>query len=165
MKRFVGIFLVVLLFAACKQQPKQWFSTSTEIDLAKQVDNAFAAGDWTAFRSAFADTAKIWVNTSWDQPSLSPDTLTAGYRTAREGMTEAKLTKSVYEMIVTDDGDHWVHRWGVWEAKLANGKSSSWSSNASFLVSDGQIRIGVYIFNALPNYLANQPEPQAVPAK
>ncbi|MBL7847245.1 MAG: hypothetical protein JNL40_07240 [Cyclobacteriaceae bacterium] len=167
MKRIVGILLVVLLFASCKQQPKQWYSTSPEVDLVKQVDASFASGDWATFRAAFADTAKIWVNTTWNEPSMSADTLTANYKSARGNMTEAKLTNSVYEMIVTDEGNHWVHRWGVWEAKLANGKTSSWASNSNFLVSDGKIRMGVYIFNALPNYLASQPDPTpaGTPAK
>jgi hypothetical protein len=80
-------------------------------------------------------------------------------------MTEVKLNNSVYEMIVTDDGDKWVHRWGVWEGKMANGKASSWTSNVSFLVSDGKIRIGAYVFNALPNYLASQPDPDPAAAK
>lgn len=165
MKRIFGILLVVLLFAACKQQPKQWYSASPEIDLAKQVDAGFAAGDWNSFRSPFADTAKVWVNTSWSEPSISADTLTARFKSARSGMTEAKLATSVYEMIVTDKGDHWVHRWGVWEAKMANGKAVSWTSNASFLISGGKITLVAYIYNALPGYLANQPDPAPAPAK
>jgi hypothetical protein len=165
MKRIVGILLVALLFAACKQQPKQWYNASAEIDLAKQVDASFANSDWSSFRAAFSDTAKIWVNTSWSDPSISADTLAANFSTARAGMTDAKLNNSVYEMIVTDEGDHWVHRWGVWQATLANGKSISWTSNVSFLVSGGKITIAAYIYNALPGYLANQPDSAPAPAK
>lgn len=165
MKRIVGILLVALLFAACKQQPKQWYNASAEIDLAKQVDAGFANGDWSSFRAAFSDTAKIWVNTSWSEPAITADTLTANYTNARAGLTDAKLNNAVYEMIVTDEGDHWVHRWGVWQATLANGKSTSWTSNASFLVSGGKITIAAYIFNALPSYLANQPDPAPAATK
>lgn len=163
MKRLVVIFFALLLLASCKQQPKQWFNAGAEIDLAKQIDGAFAAGDWTTFRAAFADTAKTWVNTTWSQPGISADSLTAGFKSARDGMSEAKLSNSIYEMIVTDEGDHWVHRWGVWEGKLANGKSATWTSNANFLVSDGKVRMAAYVYNALPGYLANQPDPAPAP--
>ncbi len=159
MKKLVGILLVAVLFASCQTQKKQWFSTSPEIDLVKKLDASFAGSDWATFRSSFADTAKIWVNVPWSEPGISADTLTARFTASRAGMTALKLSNEVYEMIETDDGDRWVHRWGLWEGTLANGKSASWTSNANFLVSDGKIRIAAYIFNGLPTYLANQPDP------
>lgn len=165
MKRIVGILLVSSLFASCTQQPKQWYSASAEIDLAKQVDAGFANSDWSSFRAAFSDTAKIWVNTSWSEPAMSADTLTANYTTARAGLTDVRLNNAVYEMIVTDEGDHWVHRWGVWQGTLANGKSTSWTSHTSFLVTGGKIVAAGWIFNALPTYLASQPDPAPAPAK
>ena len=159
MKKLIGILLVAVLFASCQTQKKQWFDASTEIDLVKKLDASFAGADWTTFRGSFADTAKIWVNTSWSEPGISADTLTARFTVSRAGMTSLKLSNEVYEMIETDDGNRWVHRWGVWEGTLANGKSATWTSNASFVVSGGKISTAGYIFNALPGYLASQPDP------
>ena len=65
----------------------------------------------------------------------------------------------VYEMVETDAGVRWVHRWAVWEAKLVNGKTSSWTTNANFRIEGGKITLAAYIYNGLPNYLANQPDP------
>jgi hypothetical protein len=166
MKRVIGIFLVVAVCASCQNQKKQWFDKSPEIDMVKKLDQAFAAGDWTTFRGSFADTAKIWVNTPWTEPAISADSVTRAYKSAREGMSEIKLGKfAIYDMAETDKGDRWIHRWGVWEATFANGKTSTWTSNANFKVVGGKIISASYFFNALPIYLANQPDPAPAPSK
>ncbi len=166
MKKLIGILLVAAVFASCQQQKKQWFASSTEIDLAKKLDQSFAGADWSTFRASFADTAKIWVNTFLSDPSISADTLTQAFKSAREGMTAVKLSEdAIYEMIEADNGDRWVHRWGLWEATLANGKTYSWVSNANFKVAGGKIVMAGYVLNSLPGYLANQPDPAPAAAK
>ena len=85
----------------------------------------------------------------------------AGFQKSRDTYSDLKMNMPIYEMITTDDGQQWVHRWLKWEGTLKNGKSVAWPSHASFLVSDGKIRGAGYIFNALPGYLANQPDSTA----
>ena len=146
------------VIAACQQGKKQYFTDGPEIDLVKKLDQSFASADWVSFRGSYADTAKIWFNTWGDQDAaLSADSLVARYQKTRVNYNEIKLGDPViYEMVETDNGQRWVHRWGRWDVKHKNGKNISWPSHGAFLVSDGKIRAAGYIYNALPGYLANQ---------
>lgn len=156
MKYLPILLLLAVSFTAC-QQKKQFFSSSPEIDMIKKLDQSFASADWTSYRSSYADTAQIWFNSWGDGTGISADSLVANLRAARANYTDVKLNDmAVYEMIETDGGDRWVHRWGRWDVQHKNGKAVSWPSHAAFLVSDGKIRGAGYIFNALPGYLANQ---------
>jgi hypothetical protein len=156
MKQVIVVLILAVAFTAC-QQKQRYFDAAPEIDLVKNLDKAFAAADWTTYRSSYADTATIWFNTWGDEGAISVDTLVAGLQRARDNYSEAKLGEpAIYEMVEINNGDRWVHRWGRWDAKHKNGKSVSWPSHASFLVSGGKIRGAGYIFNALPGYLANQ---------
>lgn len=164
MKAFIGIVLLLVFTTSCQQPKKQVFNEGPEIDMVKKLDQAFAGADWDTFRASFSDTAKIWVNTSWSEPSIPADTLTQGFRTARANMSQATLNENaIYSMIDYDNGERWVHRWGVWQATYANGKSATWTSNANFRFAGGKIIRAGYIFNALPGFQANQPDP--APAK
>ena len=168
MKKLIGILLVAAVFASCQTQKKQVFTTSAEIDMVKKLDQSFAGSDWSTFRASFSDTAKIWINTSWSDPAMSADTLTQNFKTARAGLTAIRMNdNAIYNMVEHDNGARWVHRWLVWESTNTNGKSATWTSNANFLIADGKIVQAGYIYNALPGYLANQPDPApaAAPAK
>lgn len=156
MKYVIGFLAMAVMFTAC-QQKKQYFTSAPEIDLVKKVDQSYASADWETLRGTYADTTKIWLNTWGGQDAISVDTLMARLQTARANYTDVKMGEPiVYEMIETDDGTRWVHRWTRWDVTHKNGKSFSYPSHASFMVSDGKIRGAGYIFNALPGYLANQ---------
>ncbi len=63
MKKLFLLGLAVLLFAACQQQEKKrYFSESAEIDVLKAGIAAYESGDWDKWKSHFADTAKVYVN-------------------------------------------------------------------------------------------------------
>jgi hypothetical protein len=157
MKHFLAFLALAVSFSACQQKKQQYFASSPEIDLVKKLDQSFATADWTTYRNSYADTAQIWFNTWGGEGAISVDTLIANLQSARNNYTEIKLSDpAVYEMIETDAGDRWVHRWGRWDVTHKNGKDISWASHAAFLVSDGKIRGAGYIFNSLPGYLANQ---------
>ena len=158
MKNLIGFLILAIVFTAC--QKKQYTASSPEIDLVKKVDESFQNADFAAYRSAYADTTKVWYN-DWNGVSTPIDSVVKALQTARSNFADIKMNMPIYEMITTDDGQQWVHRWTKWEATLKNGKSVSWPSHASFLVSDGKIRGAGYIFNALPGYLANQPDSAA----
>ena len=63
MKNYLITTFIVLLFVACKSDKQRYFSTSNEIDVLKSGIIAYETGDWTKWRSHFADTAKIYPNT------------------------------------------------------------------------------------------------------
>ena len=157
MKHIVALIILGVALSACQQRKQQFFTTAPEIDLIKKLDKSFAAADWATYRGSYADTAKIWFNTWGAKDAISVDTLLVRLQSARANYTEAQLGQpAIYEMNETDDGKRWVHRFGRWDAEHKNGKDVSWPSTAAFLVSDGKIIFGAYIFNALPGYLANQ---------
>ncbi len=158
MKKLVCLILLTAVFTGC--QKKQWYGSCPEIDLVKKVDDSFLNNDMAVWRAAYADTARIFFN-DMIAPPLSPDTLALRLKDTRESYGSLKMSRPIYEMIVTDDGDQWVHRWCQWEATTKNGKAYTWASQASFLVSDGKIRMAGYVVNSLPGYLVNQPEAPA----
>ena len=164
MKKIACLIVLAVVLASCQTQKKQWWGTSAEIDVIKKMDEAFVAGDLAAYRAAFADTTKVWFN-QWTGTPISPDTLVSNIAATRATLTSLKMNDPYYEMIENDDGQRMVHRWIMWEATLTSGKSYTWASNADFIVSDGKIRTAYYIFNALPGYQANQPDPAPAPAK
>ena len=153
MKKLIGFLILIVAFTAC--QKKQYTDKGPEIDLVKSVDDAFLKADFVAYKAAYSDTASVWFN-DWNGADTSLDSLVSALQRARSNYSDLKINMPVYEMVITDAGDQWVHRWCKWEATLKNGKSVAWPSHASFLVSAGKIRGAGYIFNALPGYLANQ---------
>ena len=157
MKKLFALIVLAAFLIACQQGKKQYFSDGPEIDMIKKMDQSFAAGDLTAIRNNYADTAKIWFNTWGDENAISVDTLMARAQAARSNYDEVKMSDPlIYEMVELDNGNRWVHRWFRWDIKHKNGKSYSYNSHASFMVMGGKIRAAGYVFNALPGYLATQ---------
>ena len=72
MKKLFLLGLAVILFAACQNKPERYFAESPEINTLKAGITAYEAGDWDKWKSHFADTAKVYVN--------SPDPLTVTKR-------------------------------------------------------------------------------------
>jgi hypothetical protein len=56
------VFLVSIM--ACQAPQNQFTEVSPEIESVQKSLEAFLKQDWTTFRSIYADTAKIAVNTS-----------------------------------------------------------------------------------------------------
>lgn len=155
MKKLSFFALGLLALAAC--QEKQYFKESPEIDLVKKGIAAYFSGDWDTFRAGYADTAKIAVNV-WDEDNwVGPDAYIEGLKSNLTNYAEYKIGGSVYEMIVTDEGDKWVHAWFLHSGKTNGGKDATTPVNVSFFVKDNKIAMQIDIFNALPGYLARQP--------
>ena len=66
MKKLFLLGFAVILFAACQNNQEQFTRTSPEIDVAKALLKDYHAGDWEAWATHYADTAKIFHNT-WDE--------------------------------------------------------------------------------------------------
>ena len=152
MKMPILILSVLLLAAACGQ--KQYFTSSPEIDLVKKANEAYFNSDWESLRSMYSDTAKIWFNT-WMGSEIGPDAFIDMLKSGVADLTEYKMSDdAIYEMIITDNGDHWVHNWLLYTVKYNNGKEASVPVHISAMVKDGKIYNLALIVNALPGYLA-----------
>ena len=117
MKNLVLSIFVVILLVACKQGPDRWTSSSPEIDVVKALISDYEAGNWEAWKGHYADTAKLYHNST--EPSGVDETLEGlqGYLepTSEYGFSDKDI---YYEMIIDDDNQKWVNFWGTWEGNI-----------------------------------------------
>ena len=154
------LFLIILAGVITSCQKKQLFSASPEIDIIKKGNEAYVKGDWTTLRSLYADTAHIWVN-SWFGPELTPDKFIEIEKAGAADFTDVKLStdNAIYEMVVTDDGDHWVHYWAGWSGKAAKtGKEAKSAVHIAAQVEHGKVVNFLVVIDSLPAFLASQPD-------
>ena len=64
MKKLFLLGLAITMFYACQNKPQRYFGESAEIETLKAGINAYESGDWSKWKTHFADTAKIYVNTA-----------------------------------------------------------------------------------------------------
>lgn len=157
MKTLLYFTLPLLLLASCQQ--KQHFMSSPEIDLVKKANEAYFKGEWDALRAMYSDTAKVWNNTwPYTEKPETADQLIEGFKNGTANLAEYKMgAHPVYEMVITDEGDKWIHCWLLWEGKTKNGKSYSSPVHLVSIVKDNKIVVHFLLYNALPGYLAAHP--------
>ena len=160
-KLMIFLFGNVLLFS-CQTRPQQYFTTCPEIDVIKNTNAAYVEGDWKAMRAAYADTAKIYDNT-WDADQFTTaDDFVRGLETSVKDYSEYAIGEdAVFEMIVTDKAEKWVHNWFLWKGTHNNGKEVEIPIHLSFKMVDNKVALQVNMYNVLPFYLAAQPMPVA----
>ena len=114
MKKLVLIVLSLAFVMACKDNtPPRYASASPEIDTVKALIKDYENGNWEAWMSHYADTAKLYHNTK--------EASTAAQ--IRDGLSGLLANVSSYgfedddsflEMVIDDDGEKWVNFWGNW---------------------------------------------------
>lgn len=163
MKKLCYWALALVVLSACQQQPKQYFTSSPEIDLVKKGNAAYIAHDWATMRSLYSDTAKIADNV-WDNSKfMSADDFVK--RLAADTMTFASEKigdDAIYEMVVNDQGEKWVHNWFNLTGTLKNGKQVSSPIHLVCQFVNDKIVFQGAIYNQLPVYLAMQPDSSQV---
>ncbi|MGI9546295.1 MAG: nuclear transport factor 2 family protein [Flavobacteriaceae bacterium] len=117
MKRLILVVSVMTLIVACKQGPDRWTEKSAEIDVVKALVKDYEAGSWDAWTGHYADTAKMYHNST--EPSTVSETLEGlkGYleTTSEYGFSDEDI---YYEMIIDNQGERWVNFWGTWEGNI-----------------------------------------------
>ncbi|MGB5361022.1 MAG: nuclear transport factor 2 family protein [Eudoraea sp.] len=118
MKKILLLFLAAVFFMSCKNAEPKYFSSSPEIDEVKALVKDYNAGDWTAWMTHYADTAKIQHNTLEDS---TPAELLEGFKDLLAGTSSYGFTDKdiFYEMVIDDKGEKWVNFWGTWEGTIA----------------------------------------------
>ena len=117
MKKLFLLGLAVTLFSACQNEPKRYFSESAEIDSFKTSITEYGNGDWDAWRSHFADTAKLYVNST--KPITVADLENAQKQLLLNFSSYGFLDKdSFIEMVLDSDDETWVNYWATWQGKL-----------------------------------------------
>lgn len=123
MKKTISLSLLILLiFISCQDKSKNYFTeVSPEIDVMRKMIKDYEAGDWQAYKSHYAEDAKIYHNRVNSHP-----------RTIDEAVEEHKafinkVTNYQYsttenqtvEMIIDSKGTTWVSFWAVWTGTFA----------------------------------------------
>lgn len=117
MKNIFLSLIVLILLTACKQGPDRWTDSSPEIDVVKALISDYEAGNWDAWKGHYADTAKLYHNST--ESSSVEETLKGlqGYLepTSEYGFSDKDI---YYEMIIDNDNEKWVNFWGTWEGNI-----------------------------------------------
>lgn len=106
------------LMAHCQQGPERWTNNSAEIDVVKALIKDYEAGNWDAWTGHYADTAKMYHNST--EPSSIAETL-KGLKSYLEPTSEYGFSDKnrYYEMIIDEKGEKWVNFWGTWEGNIS----------------------------------------------
>jgi ketosteroid isomerase-like protein len=117
MKKLILLGLAVFVITACKQE-QRYFAESAETATLKAGIADYESGNWEQWRSHFADTAKIYVN--------SPNALSVDERLA--GMKDMTSAMSTYgfdhsnehiEMVIDKNDETWVYYWALHKGTMA----------------------------------------------
>ncbi|WP_038262382.1 nuclear transport factor 2 family protein [Zhouia amylolytica] len=150
----IHVFVVMfVLLLACEQEPKQYFSSAPEIDLAKSNTESYYSGNWEAFRANYVDTAKIYHNST---EAITVDEMIMRFKDGLKDVSTYSSKDSIYyEMIVEDDGDHWINMWATWSATFKNtGEKVEVPYHITAMIKDGKIIKEFGYWNHLPIYQA-----------
>jgi ketosteroid isomerase-like protein len=153
MKKLALILLTGMLIWACEESTSRYVSASPEIDVVKALVKDYEDGDWQAWESHYADTAKVYHNTT--EPSSVAE--------VRDGLGGLLANVSAYgfrnedmfhEMIIDDDGEKWVNFWGNWEGTLSEtGETMIIPVHLTLQFEDGKI-VEEHAYYNLAGYMA-----------
>ncbi len=143
--------LVAFVMIGCQQAPceKGYYTESPEIDLVKNQVELYKSGDIDGMAAVYTDTSRIYRNVSpSDNPGLTPEEYLAQLKGNLEPISDYQMDDNVWEMIVTEEGNKWVHMWGMWNGTVeATGESYDIPIMISWLVQDGKVIWQSEIFN------------------
>ena len=158
MKKLILLLLTAFCFTACQPPKKQYFESSPEIDIVKKAVKSYLSRDWDAFRTMYADTAKIARNAWTPDKFISVDKQMADEKAGAENLTDIKISDDiVYSMIVTDKGEKWVLIWFNWSGKTKSGVEISTPAHEGFRFVGDKVVFHFGTYNELPFYLAMPP--------
>ena len=119
MKKVFTLLCILFVALSCQETQQRYWKDSDEIKAAKASINAYESGDWETWRSNFADTAKIFVNST---KPISIDERLNGLK----GMTEAMSSygfkhddSEFMEMVLDQNDETWVYYWATHESTMA----------------------------------------------
>ena len=138
MKKLLLLGLTLLLFAAC-QQEQRYFAESAETKTLEAGIAAYENGDWEKWKSHFADTAKIYVNSN---ESMSVDARMAQFKETTPAWANYGFDKdkAYIEMVKDKEDETWVYYWAPHNGSIkATGKELSMPVHLAVQFKDGQI--------------------------
>ena len=118
MKSSLIAVISILVMMACKESTPRYASSSPEIDSLKALVNDYENGNWEAWMSHYADTAKLYHNSI---EASTPQEIRNNLAALLADVSSYEFDKDdiFYEMVLDDDGETWVNFWGDWKGTLA----------------------------------------------
>lgn len=118
MKNTVLLLMLTLLFgiSLTAQDKVRYTQSAQEIDLIKELEAAYNAGNWEKFVSYYHADAVADHNGT----TVNPKGLAAGMQATIEECSyySLNLPSSELERIINDRGEVWVNAWGSWQGVL-----------------------------------------------
>lgn len=139
MKKLFLLGLAVMLFAACQNKPQRYFADSAETKTLKAGISAYESGDWETWKSHFADTAKIYVNST---DPMTIEKRVEGLKSMAGAMSSYGFNhdKEYMEMVLDKDDETWVYYWAAHKGTFAaNGKELVTPVHLAVQFVDGKI--------------------------
>jgi steroid delta-isomerase-like uncharacterized protein len=117
MKKLLLVSLALILFISCEQE-QRYFAESAETKALGAGIAAYESGAWDQWRSHFADTAQIFVNSS---KSISLDERLNDLKANISNLSSYGFDKegSYIEMVLDKDKETWVYFWAEHSMTLA----------------------------------------------
>jgi len=118
MKKLLFFGLVLVLALSCQNAEQRYFTSSPEIDSLKKLVSEYENGNWDEWMTHYADTAKIYHNTS---EGVSASETQESLKEILANLSNYKFDEKpvFYEMIIDDEGEKWVYFWANWRGNLA----------------------------------------------
>lgn len=142
--------MLFLIGSSQSQSDKRYTQTAPEIDLVKQVLQAYNAGDWAKMQSAYSEDAGIYHNSA--EPTDVKSYLNNLQQTI-SAMESYALTyeENYLERVITDEGETWVNFWGDWQG-TAKGTNRTVSVPVHFTVrvKEGEVMEEHAYYNQAP---------------
>ena len=137
MKKLILLSFATLLFIGCKQE-QRYFAESAETKTLEAGIAAYESGDWDQWRSHFADTAKIYAN------STKPVTVEQRTKDLKEAVSNLSSygfdkEKQYIEMVVDKEDENWVYYWSTWNGTTKDGRKISVPVHLAVQFIDGKI--------------------------
>jgi len=154
MKKLLVILCAAFVFVACEKQEQRYFADSAEIETLKAGINAYETGDWEKWRSHFADTAKIYVNST---KSVSPEDRGKELQEAVSNFSSYGFNhdKEYIEMVLDKEDETWVYYWATWNGEMAaNQNKLSIPVHLAVQFVDGKIMEEHVYFDGTAMYVA-----------
>jgi hypothetical protein len=115
------IYLMPLLLLSCiNESQERYTQNAPEIDTFKESIKEYENQNWEAFKTHYADTAKIFNNSTEKNPKSIDETIKEYQKNSEIFISWGFLKDTEeFEMVVTDRGQTWVNYWAVWQGRLA----------------------------------------------
>ena len=139
MKTIIYYFLAIVLLTSCAQKEQRYFADSDEINTLKSGIDAYESGNWEAWKSNFADTAKVYVN-SKEGMSVADRMVNIKNTAAAFSSYGFDRENEFIEMVLDKEDQTWVYYWAQHNGTLAaNNKQLSFPVHLAVRFVDGKI--------------------------